>query len=1197
VVEAVAWLEEGGAMRLGHKVGWLVLLALVAPPAWGAAPPAPSGRLTPDQQRRLDQLERAFSRATFAGEMVEAVRLARQAEALRRRWQGPGHWQAVDARYLVERWERLARLKAAEQKEVGRALLRESEAQALQARHRYAEAEKAHRDVLALRRKTFGENHPETAQSYNILAFNLHAQGKHGQAQPLYEKALDLYRKLLGEDHPDTALSYNNLASCLNAQGQQGQAQPLYEKALDLYRKLLGEDHPETALSYNSVAFNLHAQGKHDQAQPLFQKALDLRNKLLGEEHPDTVLSYSNLAANLNAQGKHGQAQPLFQKALDLHRKLLGEDHPDTALSYNNLAANLAAQGKHAQAQPLYEKALDLNRKLLDEEHLSTALSYNNLAMNLAAQGRHPQAQPLFQKALDLHRKLLGEERSLTAASYNNLAFNLNAQGKHAQAQPLYQKALDLRKKLLGEEHPATASSYNNLASCLDAQGKHGLARPLFEKALDLRKKVLGEEHPDTATSYNNLAANLHAQGKHGQARPLFEKALELRKKLLGEEHPDTAQSSNNLAANLHAQGKAREAIQAWESALLGHDAGRLARASSGFDRALLGADRLTPRQGLAVAHARLKEPRRAWQYAEADLARALLDDRGKALAESATLLAQVDSLDRRLLLLLASASLSEDQKRLRQELTEQRRGLLKRLAGDLAASAGKRVWPLERIQKQLPADAALLLWVSALGENWGCVLRAQGPPHWQRLAGSGPGGTWTPEDYQQPARLRAALADRSSSIARRRKLTAAVRRRWLAPLAGHRKAEDKLPAVRRLFVVPSGYLAGLPVEVLAPEWTVSYVPSGTLLAQALAGHRPLRASAALALGDPAFTATGPPVPPEHGLLITRVLPGSWAARAGLVSGDVLHRYGGARLTTVADLAAALKKAPKAEAVVWREGKERTVTLGSPLGVRVDRRPAEEAVPAWRALHQPVVRGPEHKALPGTRREVKALRRLLGEGCQVLLGSDASEQRLDALARSGELKRFRVLHLATHGQVDLGDPSRSALILARDELSAEEQAERASKGLRPFTGELTVGAVLEGWKLDCDLVVLSACETALGKKSSGDGLLGFTQAFLKVGARSVVLSLWQVDDEATALLMVRFYQNLLGKRPGLKPMPKAEALAEARDWLRNLSASQVKVEVERLRGKGTKPVPERKEARPFAHPYYWAAFVLIGDPR
>jgi tetratricopeptide (TPR) repeat protein len=1144
-------------MRLTTKGGWLVLVGLTALPAWGAAPPVPSGRLTPDRQQRLDQMRIGLARAGFAGEIGEALRLARQAEVLHRRWQGPGHWHTVEARYVVERWERLARLSAADQRAAGRALRREAEAQHLRARHRYAEAEKAQREALALIRKTLGEDHPDTARSYNSLALTLSAQGRHAEAQPLFQRALDLRKNLLGEGGPDTALSYNNVGSCLANLGKHAEAQPLHQKALDLSRKLLGEDHPRTATYYSSLAANLNEQGRHAQAQPLYEQALALHRKLLGEGHSQTALSYNNLAANLNDQGRHAQALPLYQKALDLRKKLLGEDHPQTALSYSNLAYTLNAQGRHAEARPLFEKALALNRKLLGEEHHRTALSYSNLAMNLSSQG------------------------------------------KYAQAHPLLEKALELRKKLLGEHHPSTAQSYHNLAVNLEGQGKHAQAQPLYEKALDLNRKILGEEHPHTALCCNNLAFNLKAQGKDAQAQPLFERALDLCKKRLGEEHPHTSLSYNALAINRHRQGKYREAIRAWEAALLGHDAGRLARASSGFDRALFGAGRLTPPQGLALVHARLEEPRRAWKHAEADLARALLDDRSEALAESATLLAEVSSLDRRLIPLLASASPSEDQKRLRQELTAKRRDLLKRLATDLASRARERVWPLERIQKEMPADAALLLWVSGLEENWGCVLRAQGPPRWLRLPGSGPGGKWTPEEDRQPALLRAALADQGTSAPRRGELAEAVRRRLLAPLEGHLKAEGKLPAVRRLFVVPSGRMAGLPVEVLAPGWTVSYTPSGTLLAQALAAHRPLSASAALALGDPTFAAAPPPEPPGHGLLVARVLPGGSAARAGLRSGDLLLHYAGAKLSTPADLAAALKKRPNAEAVLWREGKERTVTLDSPLGVRLDRRPAGEAVRAWRALQAPVLRGPGYRSLPGTRREVEALRRLLGEGCQVLLGSAASEQRLDALARSGGLKRFRVLHLATHGKVDLDTPSRSALVLARDGLpSADEQAERASKGLRPFTGELTVGTIRDEWKLDCDLVVLSACETALGRRTSGDGLLGFTQAFLSRGAHSVVLSLWQVDDEATALLMVRFYQNLLGKREGLKPMPRAEALREAKEWLRNLSAKEVKLEVERLpRGKADRPVPLRKEAKPFAHPYFWAAFVLVGDPR
>jgi CHAT domain-containing protein len=169
---------------------------------------------------------------------------------------------------------------------------------------------------------------------------------------------------------------------------------------------------------------------------------------------------------------------------------------------------------------------------------------------------------------------------------------------------------------------------------------------------------------------------------------------------------------------------------------------------------------------------------------------------------------------------------------------------------------------------------------------------------------------------------------------------------------------------------------------------------------------------------------------------------------------------------------------------------------------------------------------------------------------------------------------------------------------------------RASEVSFDTDGELTAEQIARTWDLDADLVVLSACETALGKQAGGEGFLGFAQPLLAKGARGLVLSLWKVDDKATSLLMARFYQDLLGKRPGLeKPLPKAEALAEAKRWLRGLSAEEAGTELEALdRGAvrplatagGSKPAeaprPRPSGPRPYGHPYYWAAFILIGDP-
>jgi CHAT domain-containing protein len=220
-------------------------------------------------------------------------------------------------------------------------------------------------------------------------------------------------------------------------------------------------------------------------------------------------------------------------------------------------------------------------------------------------------------------------------------------------------------------------------------------------------------------------------------------------------------------------------------------------------------------------------------------------------------------------------------------------------------------------------------------------------------------------------------------------------------------------------------------------------------------------------------------------------------------------------------------------------------------------------------------------------------------------GARACEATVQGLARSGRMQAFRYLHFAAHGESDPLHAYRSALILAPDpDRSADPLA---MEGDGTITGE----QIARTWELDAELVVLSACESGLGRAAGGEGYLGFAQPLLAKGARSLVLSLWKVDDKATALLMTRFYQDLLGQRPGLsRPLPKAAALDEAKRWLRVLTVDEVGSELAALdRGtvrplaKADGPAPRdtsssRQPAgvRPYAHPYYWASFILIGDP-
>jgi CHAT domain-containing protein len=251
--------------------------------------------------------------------------------------------------------------------------------------------------------------------------------------------------------------------------------------------------------------------------------------------------------------------------------------------------------------------------------------------------------------------------------------------------------------------------------------------------------------------------------------------------------------------------------------------------------------------------------------------------------------------------------------------------------------------------------------------------------------------------------------------------------------------------------------------------------------------------------------------------------------------------------------------------------------------------------------------------LPGTRYEVEALSRLFqadDRPTRILLGTDASEQELEHVAASGELGRFGFIHLATHGVIDEAIPQRSAVILTQTDLP--DPLTQVMNHKPVFDGRLSVREIQRGWELKAELVTLSACETALGRDAGGEGFVGFTQALLMSGARSVCLSLWKVDDTATALLMQRFYANLLGRRQGLAgPMPKAEALREAKVWLRDLKRAEVLAVtallsggVERSKGAKSRTPAEFAAAvpaggdkdRPYASPHFWAAFVLVGDP-
>jgi CHAT domain-containing protein/tetratricopeptide (TPR) repeat protein len=802
-------------------------------------------------------------------------------------------------------------------------------------------------------------------------------------------------------------------------------------------------------------------------------------------------------------------------------------------------ALDLQGQGQYAAAQLLYEQVLAGRRQALGERHPATAQSYRDLARCLGAQGRHAQALPLAERALQIRRRVLGEDHPDTAQSYHDLAHHLDQQGRFAQAQPLYQKALAIWRRVMGDEHPSTAAGYNSLAMNLNLQGRYAQAQRLFERALAIYRKQIGG-HSDTAGCYNGLARNLAAQGKHAEALALYREVLAIRRKVLGEEHPDTARSYNSLAVCLHDQGKYAEAVPLYRKALA------IRRQVLGDDHP----DTVRTRTRLAVL---------LWQQGKVAEAVHLLQVSVPG-QEAARLQAAASGFDRdlasqgsvHLLLAAGLARLGQPGNAYRHAELGLARGLLDDLAPADPGAGPRTVLQLARLRR---VDAELLK-----------LLKQE------KLT-------------QEQRRQRDAL------LARRRAIMEELSRKAAESSTGQvqsvERIQEHVPADGALVLwLDAGEVGEHRACVLrsngAPVW-LSLPGSGKGGAWARQdADLPARLFRALASPDSGSA--------ERDRLIG-------AFRKQRLEPLKPHLQARGKLPAVRRL---LVAPTRALALVPFEVTSDDYVVsyipsGSVLVRLAQRRRALGA--SLLALGDPVFAGKGNQRLPGTCLEVQAIARLV-PGSTTLLGSAASEQELDRLREKGKLKEFRLLHFATHAVIDRDRPEQSALILAQDRPPDPDEHRR--QGKKVYDGRLTVGTVLREWDLNADLVVLRAGESGLGRQAAGGEPLGFARAFLSRGARAVVLSRWKVDDAAAALLMVRFYENLLGKRKGLKKgMGRAEALAEAKKWLRSRSRKQARGRLAALKKASAlegKPPSLPAGDRPFAHPCYWAAFVLIGDP-
>ncbi len=273
-------------------------------------------------------------------------------------------------------WARLAEVAledVPDGEQLHRASLLVNLASLLNATGDYDQAERAHRQALAIREAALGPEDLHVATSLNNLANVYATTARYAEAKVSYERVLSIRQAALGPEHPHVASTLNNLANINYALGDLQTARELHERVLAIRQEVLGPRHRDVATSFHNLATLHEATGDLRAATELHLRALEILEAAVGPEHPEVASSLMGLANVRMDTGDHEAAEELYQRALAINEKVLGPEHPNLASSLMGLAEVALARHQPGDAVPLARRAVALREQVDAKAALANA--------------------------------------------------------------------------------------------------------------------------------------------------------------------------------------------------------------------------------------------------------------------------------------------------------------------------------------------------------------------------------------------------------------------------------------------------------------------------------------------------------------------------------------------------------------------------------------------------------------------------------------------------------------------------------------------------------------------------------------------------------------------------------------------------------------------------------------------------------
>jgi CHAT domain-containing protein/Tfp pilus assembly protein PilF len=950
----------------------------------------------------------------------------------------------------------------------------------------------------------------------NNLGVANYSLGRFEKAIEYYEQALAIAREV--GDRAGEGRTLNHMGEAYDSLSRYEKAIEYYEQALAIAREVgdrLGE-----GVRLGNIGVAYHSMDRPEMAVKYYEQALAIAREVKDRTGEATALT--NLGLAYRMLGQTEKAIEYYERALPIRREV--KDWNGEAITLSNLGAVYGTLGLYEKTVEYYEQSLVIRREIRDRAGEGLALS--NVGMSYYNVRRPEKAIEYFEQSLSILQEV--KQPGRVAVTLNNLGAAWRLLGHHDRSIEYYERALAMNREL--KQRAGEGLALNNLGVTYNAQGRPEKAIWHFEQALAIAREL--KDRVGEGRALNNLGRAYVLLHRPEQAMAFSEQALAILREVKERNQELTALSDLAWAAGergdlAQARIYAEEGVRVAESlrSAVSSPASRaslLASVQSSYQLytdILMRQHKAEPTKGLDALALEISERQRARSLLDllAEANTNLREGVDPALIErERTLAKQLNDKAR------TTAGTPEAAAALKLEISQLETDLERAQVGirkanpHYAALTQPQPLKLTEIQAQLDPDTLLLEY--ALGEErsylWAITkdsLASYELPKEEQIK-------------QSALAVYELLTTRSTN---KRGETALERRARIS------QAEAKLPAtaqqLSQTLLAPIAAQLGNKRLVIVADGALQYIPFA-MLPEPVVGDRS------------SVVDKNPPLIVKH---------------------EVVSLPSASALAIQRAELAARKPAPKLLAVI-----------ADPVFDRTDERFKSVAMKASDTAPAPTIgfndaRSIEHLAeksddkaggttrrlviprLPFTRQEATRLLALTPKNSS-FSATDFQASRENVL--NSDLSQYRYVHFATHGLLDSERPGLSSLVLSMVD----------EKG-QPQNGFLRANDIYN-LKLPAELVVLSACQTGLGKEIKGEGLVGLTRGFMYAGAARVVVSLWSVNDKATADLMATFYERMLkrGERPAAA-----------------LRAAQV----------------EMWKQKQWQSPYYWAAFTMQGEWR